>query len=464
MNYAILKEDWLLREWKESGPVLYNWKTGDIRPLGPEEFYVLRCCDGNHDFDSMAFLRRHKKKLEEYCLEGVAAYCGQGTSLSERQKYRQAPNHILLGILLSVTGRCNFNCRHCYMEAPKGLLGEFTKEELNELLRGMMDANVQEIALTGGEPLLCPHLYWFIRRLRQEYICLSEIFTNGALISEEFLLFLKELGCYPVFKVSFDGAGAHDYMRGKKGAEEETLRGVRLLLEHGFKVVIVSCIDKVAARQLPQTFDLLRDMGIDQWWISEPVETGNWKGNNSGLTLEEMTNCMEYILRRWAKEGRPFHLRLWLYGRYYKKEEGPFFVRQPVSKSDQDYLCASSQFFACIQPDGVMIPCAGYIGSYVTKDMPNVKEVSISEAWEDTRLRKICDIRKAEIAKENKECRTCKYLYDCAGGCRSAAITRTGNVWIKDPLTCQVFREGYRERFYKLADELMEEWEAVHHG
>ena len=106
--------------------------------------------------------------------------CACGAELCDGQAYRQAPNSYIDSLLLSITNRCNFRCRHCFVEAWKDRYGEFSREDLFCLLDQFEQANVADIALTGGEPLMSPHFKEFVRALAARRIGFTEIFTNAA--------------------------------------------------------------------------------------------------------------------------------------------------------------------------------------------------------------------------------------------------------------------------------------------
>ena len=192
MRYAKLKKDWLLRGWTDV-PRAVNWTNGEQRELQKKGFYVAQACDGNTDFSSLAFLPAHHALLDKLIQEGIAEACPEGDSIDPRQPYRKAENPRLSGLLWSVTGLCNLNCRHCYMEAPSGRYGELRFAEMMHLIEQFERANVHQVSLTGGEPFLRNDLLDIIAVLAQKKIWLSQIFTNGLLITEEILEEIREV-------------------------------------------------------------------------------------------------------------------------------------------------------------------------------------------------------------------------------------------------------------------------------
>ena len=89
---------------------------------------------------------------------------------------------------LSVTDRCNFRCRYC-MPAEGVCKREHSEmlsfEELTEIVRTAVSLGVSKVRLTGGEPLLQPHIGELITALGALGYRV-EIETNGSVALEPF--------------------------------------------------------------------------------------------------------------------------------------------------------------------------------------------------------------------------------------------------------------------------------------
>ncbi|MDD3213471.1 MAG: radical SAM protein, partial [Eubacteriales bacterium] len=219
-RYFILRRDWQLRGYRNGVALAYNWRTGEKHFFDETELTAARLCDGSTDFTSPVIPDEIKRIALRMAADGMVEECAPETRLLPGQAFRQAKNTYIDGLLLSITNRCNFRCRHCFVEAPEGRYGELSREALFSLLDQFAEANVPEVALTGGEPFIRPELPEFLRGLRDRRISFTEIFTNASLIDDAALDAIEEAGFRPYFKVSFDCMGSHDYMRGVPGAEE----------------------------------------------------------------------------------------------------------------------------------------------------------------------------------------------------------------------------------------------------
>ena len=135
-----------------------------------------------------------------------------------------------------ITGRCNLNCRHCYL---KGCPESGLEPELESLLRTMDQLKregIRDVILTGGEPLARSDFGEILRQLSARGLNISRVITNGCLLTDDLLTLLESLGQAPVFNISYDGdAGEHDALRRKRGAAESALAAFDLCRSRGFR-------------------------------------------------------------------------------------------------------------------------------------------------------------------------------------------------------------------------------------
>jgi radical SAM protein with 4Fe4S-binding SPASM domain len=450
-RYAKLKKHWLLRGWTDVPCAVVNWTSGDCRALKSHGAYTAQACDGETDFTSIAFLPIHNALLDKMVAQGIAQECERGDSIAPYQQYRKAENPRLGGLHWSVTGLCNLNCRHCYMEAPSGRYGGLSFEESLRLIEQFEQANVQDVSLTGGEPFLRKDLRRIIEVLANKKIRVSQIYTNGLLITEEILQGIKKAGFSPEFQISFDGVGAHEYMRGKKGIEQGVIEGIRKVRAAGFTVAIATSVDSVSKDSLADTYDLLKGLDIQSWRIAPPQRTGNWRGTTTDLSFEEEAKVYEPLLLRWLDDGKPFDIQL---GGFFRGagRNGPAPQEEPKIRHTPDsYDCGSCREMPYLLPDGTLLPCPGYTGTVLQDRMPNILRDGLSKAWSRSFLRSVADMRKSDLLARNEECGRCEWFAECGLGCRASALVETGDLMAKDPSSCELWKKGYRKRFQELA-------------
>lgn len=104
--------------------------------------------------------------------------------LWDKLKDRRVP----FGFDLEITSRCNFDCRHCYINRPADDRIARSRELTLDEISGIADQAVALGALwcliTGGEPLLRPDFPEIYQTLKRKGLLVS-VFTNAALIRDE---------------------------------------------------------------------------------------------------------------------------------------------------------------------------------------------------------------------------------------------------------------------------------------
>lgn len=123
-------------------------------------------------------------------------------------------------VMVQITEKCNLRCSHCFAEA-NCIGNEMTLQAVREVLIPQLIKNqVIKVTLTGGEPLVHPHVKEITSLLLDNGIGVS-ICTNGTLIEPEWV---KSLLNYDNvhFNVSLDGmtVQSHGKFRGIKSEEE----------------------------------------------------------------------------------------------------------------------------------------------------------------------------------------------------------------------------------------------------
>ncbi len=452
-RHAKLKEEWLLRGWTDVPWALVNWRSGDYYQLSRDGFYVAQACDGRTDFGSPAFLPRHTVLLDKLIARGIAEECRAGEPFPPVSGYRAAENPLVRGIQWAITGRCNLRCRHCYMEAPYGQQGQLSFPDLALLADRLAGANIAAVALTGGEPFMRNDLPAFIRLLNAKKIRLADIYTNGTLVGDAVLQELRAAAVRPVFRISFDGCGAHDLMRGTPGVEAVVVDAIRRIRAAGFAVVVSTCLDRTNLATLLPTYELMKELGLLAWGVARPQPVGCGRDMTTGLSLEEMAGPCEELLRRWRADGRPFTIGLEAFYSGAGADGGGGTAPAAPKPPSSIYACASCRQWLYLAPDGKLLPCISYGDTAYLSDLPNLLAMSFSEAWNHPSLHYLLDLKKSDIIARNQECACCDQLDACGTGCRTAALLSGGGLLAKDPVACELWKGGYKKRFAALASE-----------
>ena len=129
---------------------------------------------------------------------------------------------------ISVTDRCNFRCTYCmpfdeYVWIERQQVLSF--EEIERVVRLFLDFGIQQVRLTGGEPLVRKDLHRLIARLSNLGLNDLSLTTNGALLADQ-AVSLYEAGLRRI-NVSIDTLRP-DRFQGltKRGNLSEVLAGI----------------------------------------------------------------------------------------------------------------------------------------------------------------------------------------------------------------------------------------------
>ncbi len=433
--YARTAKSWQAARHDQFGALLAV--TGsNAANLTEDAWYVFSLCDGRHNFASPAFLPRHREALKWLLHQGAVWRCPQGFSGDEP---------LIKGALWAVTGKCNMQCRHCYMGAPEGQ-SELPFSALTHIVDALCDGGATDVQLTGGEPFMRRDLFDLLALLGERGITTTDIFTNATLMNDKILTQIADTSLRLRFHVSFDGVGVHDQMRGVTGAEVRTMRGIRMLNEAGHTVIVTTSVDQSTLPALDATYDAMRALGVYAWGIGRPVAAGCAKNM---IRVEDAAFALacENLLQRWQRDGKPFTLGLEAFfseivGSDERVNNPPFHPGL--------FACESCRVYPHITHTGALIPCACYADTEYGNQFGNLAQMSWEEAWNNPVLRRVMDITKADVLKNNPQCKTCEHLDGCRTGCRVNALLAGNGLTGLDETVCNLFQSGLKERFSAL--------------
>ena len=218
--------------------------------LNEEQYDVVRRFDGKTLIDETE-LTVYQKSLLYKALEKGFAKVSENMlpELTQFQKYIYYPAMYVKQAVWSITGKCNYRCRHCILSAPDGIHPQLPLEDCKRIVKQLAECGIRKVVLTGGEPLIRKDFLKIAEMLTDQDIEINAIMTNGKYVTSELLDGLERLGQFPSFQISFDGLGHHDSMRGISGAEEAAVSAIRLLVSRNYATVVSMCIGQVLTRK-----------------------------------------------------------------------------------------------------------------------------------------------------------------------------------------------------------------------
>ena len=405
-------------------------QTGPVIGDDPAEQFVYAMCDGMTDLSSPVFLPVHRSALRKLLARGAVRRCPKGFKGTQPD---------IDGVLFSITGRCNMRCRHCYMGAPAGQ-SELPLETLQHILDELCASGAMQLSLTGGEPLMRADLMEFIDSILSRGMDIPDIFTNATLIDDAFLAQLQARGLSPIFHVSFDGVGRHDVMRGVPGAESAARRGIAALKSAGHRVVLTTSVDEHTLPALEKTYEFAKATGVHAWGIGRPMAAGCAKSMGR-VADEEFAAACHALKALWEADGKPFTLGLESYFSHAVTKDMQHDI--PGFEPGQ-YACGSCRAFPHITHEGILMPCPCYADTEFAGAFPSLVADDWHTAWHNPTLRRVMDVRKAEVLRANPACARCEHLTQCRTGCRVSAVLAGNGLLGRDDITCNIFRKGLR--------------------
>ena len=455
-----LKSPYLLRGWKKMPWVLVERPDNKTQYLSKMQFQALLLCDGKTDV-AIDRLDDEMQATLQQCKEmGWIESCEQPQLLEQDQYYRYFKNRYVKSVFWSITGRCNYRCRHCYMDAPDGALGELSTEQALDLIDQMAACGVLSVDITGGEPFMRRDFWQLIDRILAHKIAIGVVYTNGWLLNETVLDEFEKRHLKPEISISFDGVGWHDWMRGIKGAEEAALRALRLCQERGFTTDVQICIHRGNKDVLPQTVALLKKLGVDRARTGNVYMTDLWRCHSEGneLTEEEYIDAMIQYIPLYYQAGCPIELKIGSV--IFLQTDGSYVVAggnyDGRKENLNSYLCGGARWNCYITPEGRLLPCMPMTsGSREVQELfPLIRDIGLQKGLDDSFYMQFVNRRVKDLMAVNKECADCKYSLICGGGCRaSALLSGDHNLMGCDRSMCKLLKNGYDERIRQVAEQ-----------
>lgn len=460
-GYVRIDPAYNLRGWKGLPYALVDRMTGRAFFMPQGAFRTLALCNGKFTADSPLFLGARKEHLRELEKGGFLSFSDEPSELEPDQEYHYYDNRYLWQVHWSLTGRCNYRCRHCYMGAPHATLPQPSLEECLSIANQIADCGIPWVSLTGGEPLIRPDFLRIVDRLLERGVRIGTIMTNGSLVTEGLLNELASRGVRCEFNMSYDGTrGCHDWLRGVPGADETVRRAFRLCREHGFPTGSEFVLHRGNAHTLRESVRLLGELGVG----SLKVASLRCVGEGEALSDLKLSSDEEYqiyldYLPQYVEDGMP--VPSLMLSRMFTARDGRISVTCERYPEDKDcarkLMCHSARMAVYLGPDGRVLPCLAMSESdRLQGRFPLAQEVGLRQALSDSYYQAFVRTNLGTFLENNPSCANCAYRNRCAGGCRAKAVLASFDEPLtpRDQETCAFFRGGYYGRAKKLIEEL----------
>lgn len=305
---------------------------------------------------------------------------------------------IPLTVELDVTNVCNLSCIHCHKNS-KLCHGskELSTGEILTIIEKCAQIGVPELILMGGEPLIHPNFFDFVKCAKENSIRDVRTSTNGWFIDGTMA---EELARYfDNIQISIHGASAstHDSITKRKGAWKQAKKAVHLLKRRNIKVNVSFTVMRENVEEIKQMPYLVMEWGADSLRFLRLSCTGRgaslrgWSENETAKISQEIKEIQEDL----SKFSPAISI-----------DVGGFSSLKKIKSDATFYGCAAGRTLLHIAFDGQVNACGSIEGNFIG----NIREKKgdILDIWHSPKL---IDIRK------QLEC-DCNYRPICSGTCR----------------------------------------------
>lgn len=329
---------------------------------------------------------------------------------------------ILKEIKIEVTHDCNLECLHCSSVAGCDNFLQMEWEDCKRILGQAWAMNVEEVAFSGGEPLLWPHLNNAINYAKQLGLHTSVYSTGFIEDIESVLQKLKESSMDKiVFSMYAGRSNIHDSITTINGSFESTIKAIKTAIRLGIRAELHFVPMKTNFSELPNVTQLATELEIDKVSILRLVPQGRGGTGNLALDKKETAELREMVsaLREMGTNirlGSPYSILC--------------FPDSP--------LCGAAINKMTISPALFIAPCdafkqitAASLG--IDDDFDNLHTCSLEEAWEKSEY--FNEVRKYIFSTAGQTCEDCASFPMCNSGCVAQKVHQTGTLSkMPDPL------------------------------
>lgn len=327
--------------------------------------------------------------------------------------YRKAAR---IGMPLSgtfeLTPLCNMNCKMCYVRLDKHCQSAIrpiaSAEQWLELGRKAKERGMLYLLLTGGEPFAHPQCRQIITGL-QEMGLLININTNGTLINEETITWLKKSAPTRV-NVTLYGASDATYERlcGHKNGFSTVKKAILLLKEAGIPLKINCSMTPDNVEDLPGivAFCQAQDLVLQTNGYMFPPLRRDENSIGDNFRFSPAAAAYYTAVAELLTDGTQTFLN---------RQLPPVIDSDECAEIGDGVRCRAGRCSFWVTWEGKLLPC----GMFTMPDSPNVFEEDFDESWEKIK-NQVAQIRLPAACAGcglKESCRACAAMVYTESGC-----------------------------------------------
>lgn len=335
-------------------------------------------------------------------------------------------------VVWNTTKECNLRCAHCYLNAGVAEDRELTTREAMNLIEDLAVIKSPMLVFSGGEPVLRGDIYE-LNEYAMELGLRTILSSNGTLITREVARKIKDAG-FTYVGVSLDGSReVHDSFRGMNGAFEQSLRGLRNLMDAGVSTGVRFAITQRNYDELPRVLETAKKEGIPRFSAFQLVYAGRGREIvNWDIFNEQRRRVMDYIISE-AKKCRDMNIvtadnyadGIYLLQQVAEQEPGRAVEVEMLLGMQSG--CPAGDKLANVDNTGNVHLCP----YWQSRIIGNLREQKFSDIWFDEENEILTKMRDKTRYLKGK-CGRCRLNHLCRG-CRVRAEVVHGDPFGEDP-------------------------------
>ena len=316
-------------------------------------------------------------------------------TMLDRLADRAMKECIPLSALFELTGRCNLDCCHCYLDIAHPPW-EMTTEQTIGVVDQLAEAGTFFLTLTGGELFLRKDALVVAAHARRRGLALR-LFTNATRITEELAQEIARIKPLAVeVSVYASSSAVHNAVTKRPKAFRRTLRGIVLLKRAGVNVGIKSPLLAPVIGEMDRLFELADRLGTPM--VFDPYVTPRHDGGLQPINYRAQVADMAVALAHPRLRGS---------------------AKLPAPPRPDDIPCAVARRTVRISPTGDVFPCSTY-----PRSIGNVLKQPFSGIWAGGPV--LDRLRNLRIKDLHGDCAGCSQGGYC-GRCTAVALIEHGD-------------------------------------
>jgi radical SAM protein with 4Fe4S-binding SPASM domain len=408
----------------KSDPINYE---GYLKANDPQLLFTLSNCSIIEPGD--------KKNLSFYpSMPDVRALFGP-------RRGRFESNIAPIGVLWEVTRTCNLHCRYCFTPPTRPgaiSLGDISFTKLKQIADSLIEANVFEVTITGGEALLLgKDLFDILEYLKCNNMFVALI-SNGLQLNKDTIQRLKALDI--VMAVSLDTyCEENQRITRGNGTFGAAVNAIKMILEEQIPLNVICTLTRYNYKDLDRYLFFLEELGVSCVAIQNLRPSDDLKVYNDLKLTYAQERELSATLPKLIKRHMMLEINTTEVDTFAHLEFDPNALEPGELILVTNCLmngCSAGTNGAYVDSQGIVYPCT----SLRMLPLGNLLESDLVTLWMTSENMRFVRSLKSQTTDAIKGCEPCQFKLKCNGGCRGEAFTLFGD-WFALHDRCPLKRE-----------------------